>query len=75
MEFWKNSGCFFGPAFPQKTIVFQWKEDKTKFSLNFQFALYDSLKALTGCLEKLRFAKIDDTIWSIKRFELILFQD
>ena len=54
MEFWKISGCFFGPAFPQKTIVFQWKEDKSKFSLDFQFALYDSLKALTGCLENLK---------------------
>ena len=31
---------------------------KIKFSLKFQFALYDSLKALTGCLEKLRFAKM-----------------
>ena len=54
MEFWKISGCFFGPAFPQKTIVFQWKEDKIKFPLNFQFALYDTLKALTGCLENLK---------------------
>ena len=49
--------------------------EKTKFSLNFQFAYYDSLKALTGWLEKHSFAKIGETIWSIKRFELVLFQD
>ena len=54
MEFWKFSGCFFGPAFPQKTIIFQWKQDKIKFSLNFHFASYDSLKALIGCLENLK---------------------
>ena len=48
---------------------------KTKFSLIFHFAYYYSLKALTGCLEKLRFAKIGETIWFIKRFGLVLFQD
>ena len=51
------------------------KGRQNKISLIFQFAYYYSLKALTGCLEKLRFAKIGETIWSIKRFELVLFQD
>ena len=48
MEFRKYSG-FFGRVFPQKTFVFQWKQTKIKFSLNFCFASFDSLKAVTGC--------------------------
>ena len=48
---------------------------KNKKNPNSSIRFYYSLKALTGCLEKLRFAKIGETIWSIKRFELVLFQD
>ena len=39
--------------FHKKTIVFQWNQFKFKFSLDFCFALFSSLKALTGSLEKL----------------------
>ena len=79
MDFWKISGCFFGPVFPQKTIVFQWKQDKIKFSLNFQFASYDTLKALTGCLENLKNWRNDlvyKTIWTspVSRLECLLRQ-
>ena len=51
MEFCKTSG-FCGRNFPQKIIVFQWKQFKIRFSLNFCFASSDSLKAVTGCFEK-----------------------
>ena len=53
MEKWKTSGFFFGQVFPQKAIVFQWNKFKFKFSLDFCFASFSSLKALTGCLDKL----------------------
>ena len=45
----ENTQVFFGRVFPQKIIVFQWKQTKIKFSLNFCFASFDSLKAVTGC--------------------------
>ena len=44
---------FFDQVFPQKTIVFQKNQFKFKFSLDFCFASFSSLKALAGCLEKL----------------------
>ena len=54
MEFWKTSDYFVGQVFPQKkTIVFQWKHFIFKFSLDFYSASFPSLKALTGCLEKI----------------------
>ena len=40
---------FLGEFFHNKVIVFQWKQIKIKFSLNFCFASFDSLKAVTGC--------------------------
>ena len=52
-DFWKTWGYFFGRVFPQLTIVSQRKQYKLRFSLIFCFALVDSFKALTGCLEKL----------------------
>ena len=52
MEFWKTSGYFFGPTFPQTTIFFQRNHYKFRFSLIFCFAPFDSFKTLTGCLEK-----------------------
>ena len=39
--------------FYKKTIVFQCKHFIFKFSLDFYSASFPSLKALTGCLEKL----------------------
>ena len=36
-------------VFSQKNIVFQWRQFRNKFSLNFCFASFDSLKAVTGC--------------------------
>ena len=45
----ENIQVFFGRVFPQKIIIFQWKQTKIKFSLNFCFASFDSLKAVTGC--------------------------
>ena len=44
---------FLAEFFHKKFIVFQWKHLKTKFSLNFCFASFDSLKAITGCFSKL----------------------
>ena len=38
-----------GRNFAQKIIVFQWKQFKTKFSLSFYFAFFDSLKAVICC--------------------------
>ena len=40
---------FLGEFFHNKVIVFQWKQIKIRFSLNFCFASFDSLKAVTGC--------------------------
>ena len=39
--------------FYKKTIVFQCKHFILKFSLDFYSTLFSSLKALTGCLEKI----------------------
>ena len=36
----------------KKTFVFHWKLFIFKISLDFYFASFPSLKALTGCLEK-----------------------
>ena len=47
IEFWKISG-FFGQVFPQKDTGFQWKQIKIKYSINFCFASFDSLKAVTA---------------------------
>ena len=44
---------FLAEVFHKNIIVFQWKHFKTKFSLNFCFASFDSLKAITGCFSKL----------------------
>ena len=40
---------FLAEFFHKKLIVSQWKYFKTKFYLNFCFASFDSLKAVTGC--------------------------
>ena len=40
---------FLGEFFHNEVIVFQRKQIKIKFSLNFCFASFDSLKAVTGC--------------------------
>ena len=53
---------FLAEFFHKKLIVSQWKHFKTKFSLNFCFASFDSLKVVTGCFEKLE--------TSAKRFAL-----
>ena len=39
--------------FTKKIIVFKWEQIKIKISLCFCFASTDSLKAVTGCFEKL----------------------
>ena len=52
----------FCPFFHKKVFMFQWKHLKIKFSLVFCFASFDSLKAITGCLEKFEI--------SAKRFDL-----
>ena len=44
---------FLAKFFHKKLIFSQWKHFKTKFSLNFCFASFDSLKVVTGCFEKL----------------------
>ena len=43
--------------FSQKSIVFKWKQIKFEIFLNFYFASSDSVKAVTGCFEKLEFSK------------------
>ena len=43
---------FVAEIFHKKIIVFQWKQFKIRFSLNFCFASSDSLKAVAGCFEK-----------------------
>ena len=40
---------FLAEFFQKKIIVFHWKQIKIKFFLNFCFASFDSLKAVTGC--------------------------
>ena len=42
----KSKSGFLGEFFHNKVIVFQWKQIKI---LNFCFASFDSLKAVTGC--------------------------
>ena len=44
---------FLAEFFHKKLINSQWKHFKTKFSLNFCFASFDSLEVVTGCFEKL----------------------
>ena len=52
-NFEKFSSYVLGPVFSQKSIVFKWKQIRFKKFINFCFASSDSLKALTGCFEKL----------------------
>ena len=53
-NFEKFSSYVLGPVFfSQKSIVFKWKQIRFKKFINFCFAFSDSLKALTGCFEKL----------------------
>ena len=40
---------FLAEFFHKKLIVSQWKHFKTKFSLSFCVAFFDSLKAVTCC--------------------------
>ena len=71
MEFCKTSIHFVGQNFPQKQILFfQWKQLKIKFSLTFCFASSDSLKAVTGCFQKLEVSA--KRFGLKKRFELVL---
>ena len=49
----ENFQGFLAEFFHKKLIVSQWKHFQTKFSLNFCFASFDSLKVVTGCFEKL----------------------
>ena len=51
-SFEKLQGTFL-TVFPQKKLSFFNGSKKIRFSLIFCFALFDSFKALTGCLEKL----------------------
>ena len=51
-NFEKNQVKFW-PYFFTKKIVFKWEQIKIKFSLCFCFASTGSLKAVTGCFEKL----------------------
>ena len=43
---------FLAEFFHKKRIVLQWKQFKTKFSLNFCFASFDILKAVTKYFKK-----------------------
>ena len=61
MEFWKNSGYFFGRVFPQS--VFQRKQYRIRFFLIFCFASFDSFKPLTGGCEKLDFLAKRFGLW------------
>ena len=45
----KNFRFFLAESFHKKSIVFQCGQFKSRFSLNFCFASFDSLKAVTGC--------------------------
>ena len=38
--------------FHKTNVIFQWKQFKIKYFLNFCFASPDSLKAVTACFEK-----------------------
>ena len=46
-KIWKTSG-FFGRIFPQ-SYRFSMEANQNKFFLNFCFAFFDSLKAVTAC--------------------------
>ena len=47
---------FVAQVLSKKIIFFQWENFENRFFLNFCFASFHSLKALTGCLEKLEFS-------------------
>ena len=47
--------AFWAMVFQKKTIVFQRKQFDFKFPLFFCFASFDNLKAVTDCLENLKF--------------------
>ena len=57
LKAWKfeNFQVNFLTVFPQKTIVFHWKQFKIRFLSFFCSALFDSFKALLGCSEKIEF--------------------
>ena len=53
-EFWKKLQVYFvAQVFSNKSKFFQWENFENRFFLNFCFASFHCLKALTGCLEKL----------------------
>ena len=75
-NFEKFSSYVLGQVFfSQKSIVFKWKQIRFKNFINFCFASSDSLKALTGCFEKLenlakRFGVKKDLKQPVTAFEL-----
>ena len=54
--FEKLQVSFVAQVFSKKIIFFQWENFEKTFFLNFCFASFHCLKALTGCLEKLEFS-------------------
>ena len=45
----KNQVTFLAQFFLRKIIFFKWKQIRIKISLNFCFASFDSLRAVTAC--------------------------